>query len=426
MNAGQLPGQDAGLVEGCPGLLPAHAEPARAGGQIREGSWVDPGRVPAYAQGRLVKIIPRGHRRHRRFRQAALLHFRLCHIAAALQPQPPVFRPVPSLQGGLPPQGAAIAGARIRVVGDEGPGRQVGQPGLPARQVHVAGVAGLLQIAVRVKIMRLQMVPVRPLVGLRGLRGEHRALRIGFIGAPDALGPGHGRAVVVARPALRAHEIVIVPVPGQVGRLDAAAVRGAAPDPPGQADDLAHRRVIFHHADGAGLFVAVPGLPLEGDDVLSPVGVMQHGRVESGRMQVDRLAPGPPDVLRGDHVIIDVKIAGIHGVHDAVDHIEEVLRLAVGQAGGPDAFGGGKSLQVRILRICEGVGAELPVFHIAGMVDGDAGEPLEGGHGNIEIIAFAADAGIGVEARQDGISDHDTLLFRRSCRHCLNKKPLPV
>ena len=282
--------------------------------------------------------------------------------------------------------------------------------GLPVRQVHVAAVTGLLQHGLRVEVLGLQVVRIGAFVGFLRLRSDDRADRIRLVGTPDVAGAAHRDGVVVAGATLGAHDVVPAVTLGQVRGLDAAAVGGAAPDALRIADDVLGLGIVLDAADHARLLVALTGLPFERDDVLSAVVVMQDGGVETGGGQIDRFAPRAGDVLGGDQVVVHVEVAGVHRVHDAVDHIEEVLLLAVGQAGGPDALGGGQLGQVRIGVVGQHMGQQLPVLHVLGMVDRDAGEPFEGGDGHVVVVALAADGGVGVEALEDRIVQHHCFL----------------
>ena len=196
--------------------------------------------------------------------------------------------------------------------------------------------------------------------------------------------------------------------------LDAAPVCAAAVDPAQRAAHMPGARVILYQADGAGLFLLGPGLPLKGDHVLFAVVIVEHGAVKARRVQIYRLRPGPGDLGRGDHVVVHVKIARVHRVHDAVGQIKQPVLLAPGQARRPNALGRGQPLQMRRSRTLQAVGQKRPVLQIAGMIDGDAGQPLKGGQGDIIVLAPAADAGIRVKARENGIGEirfHRRLLW---------------
>ena len=282
---------------------------------------------------------------------------------------------------------------------------------LAVRQIHVRAVAGLLQYGVRVEIAWLEMVGVGTFAGLLGLGGDERSIGIRLVRPPHVARTAHGHGVVVAGAAFGAHEVVPAVAFGQVRGLDAASVGGAAPDALWIAEHVLGFRIVFHAADHARLLVAFARLPFEADDVLPAVVVMQDGRVEAGGGEVDRFAPRPFDALRLDEVVVHVEIAGVHGVHHAVDHVEHVLGFVVGEAWRPDALGARQLGEVRIGVVGEYVGEQLPMLHVLGMVDRDAREPFEGGYGHVVVVAFAADGRIGVEAFEDRIMQHCRSLY---------------
>ena len=231
----------------------------------------------------------------------------------------------------------------------------------------------------------------------------------GLIGAEDVFRAAEGGAVVIARAALGAEQIVKPVLFVQVRSFQAAAQGRAHGDPPGIAHNGFRRRVILHKADPAGLAPVVPGLPFQGKEPLAPVVVMKEGGVEARRVEIHRLRPGTVDLRGGDQIVVDVKKAGVHGAHDPIDQIKQPVLLAPAQAGRPHALGGGKAPQRKPLGVPQQMGLQLPVLQVPGMVYRDPGEPLKGGAGQIVVVSPAAEAGVGVKARQDGISDHNDI-----------------
>lgn len=77
-----------------------------------------------------------------------------------------------------------------------------------------------------------------PFVGVSWDAGDNGIGRVFDIGTAYAGGAGHGDAVVVSCAALSTHEVVVFPALGQMGGLNAPAVRAAPPDPPGIAPPL--------------------------------------------------------------------------------------------------------------------------------------------------------------------------------------------
>ncbi len=173
------------------------------------------------------------------------------------------------------------------------------------------------------------MVRVLPLIGLSRYAGDYGIHGVPLIGPPHIPGTPHSDTVVITRAALRAHDVIKLSSPGQMGCFNASPVRTAPPHAPRISHDFFFIRIIFHHADGAGFFIPFPCLPFQGNNIFSAVFIMKNGCVKSRGMQVDRLTPGSSDVLCGHQKIIHVKIPCIHGVHDPVHHIKGILRLTV-------------------------------------------------------------------------------------------------
>ena len=286
---------------------------------------------------------------------------------------------------------------------------------------HIAAVASLLQHHIRVVILGLEVIRIMALVGNRRIGCDNGILRVTRIGTPHVFRTSHGHAVVITGSALGAHDIVVTVPLGQMRCLDAASVRTAFPDAFRIADDLFLLRVIFHHADRTGLFIAGTGFPVQGNDVLSAVIIVENGGIKTGGMQIYRLAPRTFDVLGSDKEVVHVKVSGIHGVHHAIDYIELVFLFAVGQTRRPDAFGRGQLFQVNLFVIGQHVGVQFPVLHILGMVDGNAGKPFKSGNCHVIIIALAADARIRIKTRENRIFKHFHFLLRLRvplrCRH---------
>ena len=151
-------------------------------------------------------------------------------------------------------------------------------------------VSALLQIACGVEIAGLKMIHVRPLVPVFRYGGENGVHGVALIGAEGILCPRHGDAVVIARAALGAHQIVIIPSFGQMRRFQAAPIGAAAPDAPGVAFNGFRLRVIFHDTDRAGLFVAVARLPVQRHYPFSAVRIMAQRGVKAGGVQIHGLA----------------------------------------------------------------------------------------------------------------------------------------
>ena len=188
--------------------------------------------------------------------------------------------------------------------------------------------------------------------------------------------------------------------------LNAATISSATPYTLRIANHMLGFRIIFHTADHTRLLIAFTGLPFQADDVLLAIVIMQNGRVETGRCQIYRLTPRTFNALRLNQIIIHVEIACIHGIHNAVNHVEHVLFLTIREAWSPNALSAWQLGEVRIRIISKHVGEQLPMLHILRMVNRNARKPFEGGDGHVVVVAFAADGRIGIEAFEDRIMQH--------------------
>ena len=65
-------------------------------------------------------------------------------------------------------------------------------------------------------------------------------------------------------------------MPVQVGRLEAATVGATPVDPAGLPDQSASVRVVLVQDDGAGVFVAVPWVPLQRHQPVPPVYIVEE------------------------------------------------------------------------------------------------------------------------------------------------------
>lgn len=143
---------------------------------------------------------------------------------------------------------------------------------------------------------------------------------------------------------------------GQMRGFNAAPIRTAPPEPLRHPNHLLLYGVILHNADGTRLLILCAGFPLQGYHIFFPVIIMEKRCVKASRVDIDRLAPKTAGIRGGDEVVVHIEVAGVHGVPHAIQHIEQVLFFAVGQAGGPDTLGRRKFLQVRIICVLQCMG----------------------------------------------------------------------
>lgn len=269
------------------------------------------------------------------------------------------------------------------------------------------------------------MIRVMSLIRNDRIGGHDRILRIPLIRPPDRLGTSHRHTVIVAGSSLSTHNIVVAVPLGQMWCLDTATVCASAPDALRIADDLFFHRIILGQCDHTRLLISLSGLPVQGYDIFSSVIIVQNGRIKTGGMQIDRFTPWPPDILCRDQEIVHIKISCIHGIHDTIDHIEQILLLTIRQAWCPDSLGRRKFLQIRIGIIRQYMCVQFPVFHIPGMVYRNPRKPFKCGHRNIIIVPFATDTRVRIKPLQNRIFKHsDPLLPLQDSRQC-HRIPCP-
>ena len=255
------------------------------------------------------------------------------------------------------------------------------------------------------------MIPVGALVVLFRIGSYDRIARICFVRTVNVFGTSHRHTVVITGAALCAHDVIILAAFRQMRSFDTSTVGAAAPEAFRHSNDFFRFRIILDNADRAWFFVLGSRLPLQCYNVFLSIIIMKHGCVEAGGVQVNRLAPRTFWIFCGDDVIIYIEVSCIHGIHDAVHHIEEILRLTVGQARSPDSFCTRQFFQVRIVCVLQGVGIQFPVFHIFRMVDRDTWEPFERRNSEIKVVPFPADTRICVKAGKNRVLNHGKCLL---------------
>ena len=130
-----------------------------------------------------------------------------------------------------------------------------------------------------------------------------------------------------------------------------------------------------------------------------------QGRVYTALLQPDGIRPFSGRVFRGNE---EVTFAGdISG-----DHVEGPLMITYG--GGVYTAAAVGILEVQLRLPCKAVAYLLPVDQVFGMIDRNSRKILESAGYQVIIISDPADAGVGIEARDDGI--HITKLLRLCSR----------
>ena len=388
MQRGQLSGQEAHAIVGVERLLAAQQQRARFPVHRGEAFRHVPRRAVAQLPAVPGKAVPLRERRPDRLGQGCLLAGVVRQRRAVFLAQPAVRRPRHLLDRRF----AAQRAAQLR---QQRPRAQVNGERLPVRAVHHTHVTGLLQrhsgIVELAQLIRLQLVGHL----LPGAGGENGVLRVALIRPPDRLRPPHGGAVVIARAALGADDVVILPAAVQMRPLHPAALCPAIPDAARVVKQLFLPGGILGQADRAGLVIALPALPVKREQPFPAVPVVEERGVEAVRLQVDRLAPGAGDLFGRDEEVVNVHPLGRHA---AIDDIEQILLFVVAQIRRPDPLPGGEHAEAQLRFVGEDMGDELPVLEIPRMVDGDPGEPRERGYGEGIIVPLASDARIGVKA----------------------------
>ena len=225
-------------------------------------------------------------------------------------------------------------------------------------------MTGFLKDRIRIIVLRLQMVRVISLIGHSGSGCKDRILRIFLVRSPHIPGTSHGNTMIISGSALSTHDIIPSVMFGKMRRLDTPPVRTASPDALRISNDLLFFRRVLHKADHARLLVSVSCLPFKGYEPFAPGVIMEHRSIESRRVEIHRFTPWTFDIFRSDHIVINIKISCIHGIHDPVHKIKQTVRLTVGQTGRPNSFGRRKSFQIHLFIVRQDMREQLPVFQV--------------------------------------------------------------
>ena len=275
----------------------------------------------------------------------------------------------------------------------QGTAREVGQVPLAVLGFHQRGVAAFLQGIV-------YFLPGR----------EQGIVRLDFIGAVDILAAGDGFGVLVGGAPLGGHEVVHVVDVVEVGPFGVGDVR-ALVDDLRLADELFFGHGVFLQGDAVEVVMVDPLIPVHIHQILLAAGVVEQGGIEACPVQQHGFRPGAFNLLGGGEVVVAVLPHAIYYLDIRVDEPE--LAVSVGKVWRPDAAGVGIALHVQELGGVQGMGHQVPVHQVLGMMYLHAGEPLEGGSGDIVVIASPDDAGVGVEAFEDGVLDFHIYLSNR-------------
>lgn len=301
--------------------------------------------------------------------------------------QPVVGAPDHFLNSGFATEGAAAA-----VV--ERAAAEVGEVGVAGLSVAEIGVTGALQRSVGAVT-----------------RAHDVGVGVKLVGTVDVFRACHGDGVVPCGAALGDDEVVVAVALVEV-RGFGEAERGALEDVGDGADEAAFGDGVFLEDDAGEAVVAGAMVPELVDDVFAAIVIVEERRIETAAVEINGIGPIAIDGGRGDEEVVEVAErragrAADGGAAVAFDVGVEEPELAVGvrQARRPDAAGVGIAEHVELARAAERAGEEAPVDEIAGVMDLDAGEPLECRRGDVVVVADAKDGRVGVEAGEDGVAD---------------------
>ena len=211
--------------------------------------------------------------------------------------------------------------------------------------------------------------------------------------------------VPVARTALGIHEEILLANVIQVRTLNPDGLLGGTDalvdEDNGLATHLVGIEVIFASPDGAvaavfggiGRFVVV-------DDITFAIRVEEERRVDAMHLgHGNRFAPTLARVLRLED---DVARAG----HDGDDEIERLVLFTIFNIGREDTAGDVRTIgKERLRRTVDDVAAEVPIDQVLTVPNRNTRPIDERAIGHIEIIPLAADGGVGIRARDDGIQE---------------------
>lgn len=254
------------------------------------------------------------------------------------------------------------------------------------RGVHQRAVALLLQVAAWGVEVRDERV--------RG-RGLERQL-------VERAGAGHGFLMSPYRSALGAEQIVPAVDLIQMRPLDELDIV-AHPDRAGRLRLQPHRRrVELGQRDAVELMLVFTMVPRLLHQIFAAVVVVEQAGVESDAVQTKRLRPRPADVLGGRQVVDDVLERTVDDMNIGIDDPEPSVRI--GQVGRPYAAGRRIAAHVKLFG-AQGVRQRVPMHHVFGFVQADAGEPFECGVRDVIGVSDADHRRIRMEAGEHRIGD---------------------
>src|SRR5437867_3451165 len=135
---------------------------------------------------------------------------------------------------------------------------------------------------------------------------------------------------------------------------------------------------------------------------------MKERRIEAAAVEINRIGPVTVDAWAGDEVVVEVAHRGPARSGDTaaaetfyVRVNEPEQSVGVAETWSPDAARVRVTEHVKLAGAIQRTGEEPPVYEIARMMHLHPGKPLEGGGGDVVIVADAHDGWVGIEAREN-------------------------
>ncbi len=222
--------------------------------------------------------------------------------------EPAVFAPYAFLDGGLAPERRAPQAL-------ERPRAKMGVIDLSVRRLDNLSMSGALQGCVR-----------------RILRSQKMDVRVQLIGTFDHPRPRHRDGMIVARAAFGRGQIVPAAALEEMRAFD-QAVRAAGENVLRRSDQPARHRIPFLEQDaekggvlqmGAGPAAMVPD---HVEEPLASVVIVKQRRVETARIDIDRVRPRRLDRRRGDDVVMRVLEVAVETFDVGIDEPELAVRV---------------------------------------------------------------------------------------------------
>ena len=185
-------------------------------------------------------------------------------------------------------------------------------------------------------VRRLDDLPVTgPLKGgFRCVLGrEQMDIGMQFVRAGYVARSRHGHRVVVSGATFGRREVIPIVAPEQMRALD-QPVRTAAKDVADRPDQpLQNGVVLLQHDAGKGRVFRLAAnavrnmIPDHVEEPFATVIVVEQRRVETARIDVDRIRPWSLDRRRGDNVVVRVLEIAVEPFHVRVDKPEQTIGM---------------------------------------------------------------------------------------------------